>query len=119
MEQNVAPPERAEQVIPSVVVVVAHTHAGLPTGAADSRLLSYVCEGAVAIVLVQMSRGYLPFAPVSIQPIAVRQIDIDPSVVVIVEKSNPAAFGFDDEPLVLNSTPNIGDVEAGSAGHVE
>ena len=59
MEEDVAPPERAEQVVPSVVVVVAYANAGLPAGAANSGLLSDVSECAVAIVFIQVGGGYL------------------------------------------------------------
>ena len=33
MEENVVSPEAAEQVVPSIIVVVADADAGLPTGA--------------------------------------------------------------------------------------
>src|SRR6185437_4212297 len=99
MEKDVAPPESTEQIIPAVIVVVAHANAGLPSGSRDSRLLRDVCEGSIAIVLVKMCRGNLPRRPVCIQPVAVSQIDVQPSVVVVVEESNAAALGFDNEFL--------------------
>src|ERR1700745_2554604 len=58
MEENVATPEGAEQVIPSIVVVVAHANARLPTGSSEPGFLSHVGEGAVAIVFKKV-RGRL------------------------------------------------------------
>src|SRR5208337_3208872 len=68
MEENVVTPERAEQVIPAIVVVVAHAHARLPSGPSKSGLLRHVREGAVAIVLEKMRGGFFPRGPVRIEP---------------------------------------------------
>ena len=53
VEQNVVAPEAAEQIVPAVVVVVAHADAGLPTGARQARFFGDVGKRAVAIVLVR------------------------------------------------------------------
>ena len=37
MEENVMSPEAAKEVIPSIVVVVAHADAGLPSESSESR----------------------------------------------------------------------------------
>ena len=52
VEENVVAPETAKQVVPSIVVVVADADAGLPAGAAQSRLLRDIGKRAVAVVLV-------------------------------------------------------------------
>jgi len=55
MKQNVMPPKCAEQIVPSIVVVIANANAGLPAGASQSRLICNIGKCAVAVVLVQMS----------------------------------------------------------------
>jgi hypothetical protein len=87
MEKHVMPPEAAEQVIPSIVVVVANAHACLPTGYPQSRFLCDISKGALAVVLVEMRSWRLARRPMCIEPISIREIDVEPSIVVIVEKS--------------------------------
>ncbi len=112
MEENVATPERAEQVVPAIVVVVAHAHAGLPSGPPKSGLLGHVGEGAVAIVLEKMRGGLFPCGPVRVEPVSIGQIDVEPSVIVIVEEGDAAAFRLDDDALLVDASPDIGNIQA-------
>src|ERR1019366_5692553 len=48
--QNVMTPVRAKQIVPAIVVVVAHTNAGAPRGAGQSGFFCNVGERAIAIV---------------------------------------------------------------------
>src|SRR6476646_2892302 len=52
VEKNVVTPERTKQVVPSIVVEVAHAHTGLPASPSQPRRFRYVFESAVSIVLV-------------------------------------------------------------------
>ncbi len=51
VEQDVMTPKAAEQVLPSVIVIIAHANTCLPTGAGQSRSLGNVGKGAVAVIL--------------------------------------------------------------------
>src|SRR5580658_9170477 len=111
MEQDVMSPESAEKVVPSVVVVVAYAHAGLPSGARQTRLFRNIGKGAVAVVLVEVRCRLGSGRPLRVEPIAIAEIDVEPAVVVVVEESHPAALGLDDRTFVLDSAPDIGDVQ--------
>src|SRR5438132_411050 len=54
VKQNVVSPETAEEVIPAVIVVIAHANACLPSSARQSRPCSDVGESTVAVVLEQV-----------------------------------------------------------------
>ena len=54
-----------------------------------------------------------------IEPIAIGEIDVEPAIVVVVEKGDPASFGLDDETFVLDPAPDVGNMQAGLAGHIE
>src|SRR5271157_2008273 len=54
-----------------------------------------------------------PGRPVRIEPVAVREVDVQPSVMVVVEKGQSAALGLNDDPLVVDSAPHVGDGQAG------
>ena len=102
-------PEAAEEVVASVVVVVADADAGLPAGAGQSGFFGDVGESSVAIVFVQMRGRSFSGGPLLVQLRAVGEVDVKPSVVVIVEKGEAAAFGFDDVALVIGGAPDVGD----------
>ncbi len=65
VKKNVVSPEAAEEVVPSVVVVVADAHSGLPAGARESGFFRDVGEGSVAVVLIEMRSGSLSGGPCS------------------------------------------------------
>jgi hypothetical protein len=111
MKENVMAPEAAEQVVPSIVVVIAYANAGLPAGAPQARLLRHVGKGAVAVVLVQMRGRLLARRPMRIEAISIGQVDVQPSVIVVVEeRPDSASLGLNDEPLAVDAAPHIGDV---------
>ena len=109
MEENVVTPERAEQVIPAIVVVVANAHAGLPSGSSKSGLLGDVGESAVAIVLEEMRGGLFSGGPVRVEPASIGEIDVEPSIIVIVKEGDAAAFRLDDDALLVDASPDIGE----------
>src|SRR5438034_84477 len=118
VEQDVVSPEATEQIIPAVVVKVAYRDAGLPSRASDTGLLGYVRKRSVAVVLVKL-RGWSTAArPVGVEASAVAQINVQPAVIVVVEESKAATFGFDDERLMFDATPHIRSSQARFPGHV-
>src|SRR5579863_4995842 len=78
MEEYVLAPEGAEEVIPAIVVVVAHANAGLPSASAQARFRGNVGKCAVAIVFIEVRGGRGAGSPVRIQPAAVSEIDVEP-----------------------------------------
>ena len=118
VKQDVVSPEAAEQIVPAVVVVVADADAGLPAGAPQAGFLGDVGEGAVAIVFVEMRSGGFAGRPVGVEARAVGEINVEPSVVVVIEEGQAAAFGFDDVALVINRAPDVGSIQSGFAGHI-
>src|SRR6202023_4226932 len=71
VKQNVVTPKAAEEIVPAVVVVVAHACASLPACARHTRFFSDVGKRAVAIILVQMRGWRLSLRPLGIQSRAV------------------------------------------------
>src|SRR5205809_6789792 len=66
-----------------------------------------------------MRRGRLSCGPCGVEARAVGEVDIEPAIVVVVEESESAAFGFDDVALVFGIAPDVGRVEAGFTGDVD
>src|SRR5271157_2416581 len=60
-----------------------------------------------------------PGRPVRIEPVAVREVDVQPSVLVVVEKGQSAALGLNDDPLVVDAAPHVGDGQAGLLSHID
>ena len=90
-------PEAAEEIVVPVVVVVTDADACLPAGASKSRFLRDVGEGAVAVVLVEMRSGRFSGLPMGVELSAVGEVDVEPAVVVVIEKGQAASLGFDDD----------------------
>src|ERR1035438_1942959 len=107
MKEDVMSPETAKQIVPSIIVVIAHTDAGLPACAPQPGLLRDIGKRAVAIVLVKMRCRRLACRPMRVEPIAVGEVDIEPAVMVEGEEGQPASLGLNDGPLVLNAAPHV------------
>ena len=108
VKQNVVAPEAAEEIVPAVVVVVADADAGLPAGAREAGFRGDVGEGSVAIIFVEMRGRLFAGFPIRVEARAVGQINVEPAVVVVVEKGEAAAFGFDDVVFVIDAAPDVG-----------
>ncbi len=117
-EENVVSPERAKEVVPTVVVVIADADAGLPAAAAEARFCGHVGKRSVAIVAIKLSGRRLAFRPGGKQARAVGEINIEPAVLIVIEKSNAAAFGLDDVLLVVDPAPDIRSRESGFTGYI-
>ena len=63
--------------------------------------------------------GALPGGPFLVEARSVGQINVEPAVVVVIEKSEAAALGFDDVALVIGASPDVGSSESGFAGYVD
>ena len=63
VKKDVVSPETAEEIVPSVIVVVADADARLPAGAREAGLCGDIGKCSVAIVLVQMGSGRLTGRP--------------------------------------------------------
>ena len=113
MKQYVMPPECAKQIVPSIVVVIANANAGLPAGAPESRLICYIGKCAVTVVLVQMSGWLSSRCPMRIKPASITQVDVQPAIVVVIKKRQPASFGFDDDALGIYPAPYVGSSQSG------
>ncbi len=111
-EKNVVSPETAKQVIPSIIVVIAYADTGLPTGTRQSRFFGDVGKRAIAVVLVQMRGRRFSWRPMRVQPISIGEIDVQPSVMVIVEKGQSASFGLNDGSFMVDAAPHVGDWSA-------
>ncbi len=57
--------------------------------------------------------GACPAGQCLVQPGAVGQIDVEPSVIVVIEEGDAAALGLDDVALVIEAAPDVGDGESG------
>ena len=117
-EKNVVSPEAAKQIVPSIIVVIAYADAGLPTGTRQSRFFGDVGKRAIAVVLVQMRGRRFSRRPMRIEPISIREVDVQPSVMVVVEKGQSASLGLDDGPFVVYAAPHVGAGQPGLLSHI-
>ncbi len=103
-------PEAAKQVVPAIIVIIADAHAGLPAGTRKARLFGDVSESSIAIISVEMRSRRFSFSPLRVEARAVSEIDIEPSVLIVIEKGQAATFGFDDVAFVVEAAPHIGSI---------
>ena len=95
MQEHVVAPKSNVQVHPPVVVVITRADALAPTGYSDASFLCHICEGPIAIVVIQVAGGLLVLLK-ALQSSSVDQKDVRPSVIVVIEERRTAAGGFDD-----------------------
>src|SRR5262249_35161156 len=111
MEEDVVSPEATEEIIPAVVVVVADADASLPSGTGEAGFCGDVGEGPVAIVFEQVGRRCGSGRPVRIEARAVREIDVEPTVIVVVKECEAASLGLDDVAFAINAAPHVGNIQ--------
>src|ERR1035438_2421020 len=107
--ENVLSPATDEEIVEAIVIVVAHTNTRCPHGTLQSGLLRHVGEGAVAVVFVQAVGG--PGRGAGEQGTAGDK-DVEPAVVIVVEKGDPAAVGLQDVFLLVGVAVNHGSGES-------
>jgi hypothetical protein len=106
-----------EQVDVAIVVVIGSSAAGRIVAAAETRLFGDIGEGSVAVVaekvVLQLSAKILVlWCADPVRPFAVRKIDIEEAVVVVVEDADAGAGSFDDIVQVAVAVALL-EVEAG------
>src|ERR1019366_8780362 len=69
-------------------------------------------------VLIQVRDRLLARRPMRIEAISIGQIDVQPSVIVVVEKSQSASLGFNNEPFSVDASPDIRDVQSGLLSNI-
>jgi hypothetical protein len=89
---DVLAPVGDEQVIETIIVIVAHGYGGCPAGARQARFPGNIRECPIAIVLIQAvcSSGR------ALDGRTAEQKDVEPPIVVVVEERRAAAYGFED-----------------------
>ena len=113
------PPEATEQIIPAIIVVVAYANPGLPASACQPGFLRDVGKGAISVVLVKTRSRLLASRPLLVQPCSIRQVNVQPAVVVVVEKCDATALGFDDVALAIRASPYVGSGKSGLARNID
>ena len=111
-EQRVLAVVADEEIVPAVVVVVAHAAGLAPAGAGEAGLEGDVGKRAVAIVLEEMADRLLAFGKAFEAP-AVDEEDVDPVVLVVVKEGGAAAGGFKQVFVAVLAAEDGLDVEAG------
>ena len=112
-------PEAAEEIVPAVVVVIADADTGLPAGAREAGFFRDIGKSSVAVVFVQMGCGSFPRRPVGVEARSVRQINIQPAVMIVIEKRQSTTFGFNDVFFLIDAAPDVWGNQAGFLGHVD
>ena len=111
-------PVSTEQVVPAVIVVIAHANAGSPAGPSQTGLSRDVGKGSIPVIFVEVRGGGILRCVGFSQTYSVRQIDIQPAIVVIVEESQAAALYLDQVFLGFGSSPHIGNGQSRLLGDV-
>src|ERR1700733_4330846 len=93
MKESVLSVVADEEIIVTIVVVVAHTAALSPAAVREARLCCDIGKRAVAIVLEEMTGWLLSFGKTFKTP-SVDEKDIEPAVLVIIVKSDTATGGL-------------------------
>src|SRR4029077_16998028 len=94
--ENVFAPVGEKKIEVAVVIVVADTTSLTPSGPCYAGARGHIGKGAVMVIVVEMSGGSLILGE-SFDGGTVRQENVGPAIVVIVENHSAVARGFDDE----------------------
>src|SRR5579871_161732 len=92
---------RAEDVFKAVVVVVSDANCRGPAHCFQAGLLCHVGKGPISIVLVQTAAS---FRGIARQASSGKQKDVDPSIVVVIDKGTAASCRFQDVLLGFDPT---------------
>src|SRR5205814_10260798 len=95
MQEHVVAPKSNVQVHPPVVVVITRADALAPTGYSDASCLCHICEGHIAIVVIQVAGG-LSVLRTAQQSRYDDQKGVRQSVIVVIEQLRTAGGGFAD-----------------------
>src|SRR5256885_16695608 len=89
-----------EQIFETVVVIVTDTHSAGPARFEQPRFLGDVCECTVAVVLIKPIARTFGSAR---QTNSREDENVEPTIVVVVQKCTAAARHFDDVVLAVNA----------------
>src|SRR5271156_441366 len=109
---------RNVDVGPAIVIVIANHGAKAPALVGDSGLVGDVGKGAVVIVVEQHGPRWSFLALQRGKRGPVHQIDVEPSVIVIVEKSNARSGRLENRVLLGTARLVMKLIEAGGVGNV-
>jgi hypothetical protein len=93
--ENIESPIRDIKIRITVVIDISDAYSGAPAGTRQASLLRDVLKPAstsVAIEVIRLGRG----AAISFEAASVYEKEIQPAIIIEVDKSDPGAVGFDD-----------------------
>ena len=102
-----SPPIGYEQIIISVVVIISDAAPLTPSRSKQSSFFRYVSKGPVAVIAKQGVRR-LVFRRDAFKPRPIDKEQVQPAIVVVVEKSDAATNFFQEIALVRNTAKNVG-----------
>src|ERR1035437_1964513 len=105
-----------QQIGPAIVVVVSDDGAHCPTRIADTGLIRHVGESSVVIVVIKRASRLLP-GKRHLYALGVGEVDIGPSVAVIIDESNASAHRLHN--IFLLWTRKMIELDAGRIGDVD
>ena len=107
-----------EQIVPSIVVVVANADALAPARVSHSSLGRNVSEGTIAVVAEKMRRGFAAGGK-AFQPPAIYQKNIEPAIVIVIIKSHSAARCFQQIFILVLAAKNCFCINSGFASYIQ
>src|SRR5439155_1759819 len=107
-----------EEIVETVVVVVAYANTLSPAGMKKSCFGGDVSESPIAIVFEEMIGGFLTGGKIFEAP-AVDQKNVQPAVVVVVVERDAAAGGFEKIFVLVLAAENGFGVESGFTRNIE
>ena len=117
VKQDVLAPAGDEEIVEAVVIVIADRDPGGPDAAAEARARGHVAERAVAIVAIQADRRVIRRSPNA--PPAGESHDIEPPVIVVVEKCHAASHRIENVVDVAFVAVDDRSVQARLRGHID
>src|ERR1700722_10835439 len=101
---------RDEQIVQTIVVVIADGHARDPARTRQAGFRGDIEERSIAIVLVQPVAGSHGRSPKSS---ATQNQNVEPAVVIEIEERDAASDGFQNVLLSIDASINAGSIKAG------
>ena len=93
------------EIIPAVVVVIAHADALPPTRRREAGLHRHIRESAVVIVVIEMIRGACAGRK-SFESSTIHDENIRPAIVVVIEDRDSRSRRLNDEFLGIHASKN-------------
>src|SRR5438552_7139367 len=113
--EDVLSPVGDEQVVEAIIVIVAHTYAASPARLQQACPLGYIREASVPVVFEEPIAG----APGNVGEASTgEQKNIEPAIVVEVEKCATTTESFEDVIFVVAFTVNRDGSQASFCGHI-